>query len=698
VQSSRDCYLQRTADAELYRRLSEGEYCAVLAHRQTGKTSLAAATAWKLRSSGYQIAVVDLTQTSEEDPSENAGRWYYSIAYRIVRDLRIKFDIQGWWAERGGLTNLQRLREFFQEVVLGETSEPVVIFVDRIEATIGEPLAQDLFSAMRACYDARATDTEFQRLTFAMFGTGSANDFVKKVQGSPFEIASPILLPDFSAQELAGLLAGLGEPLDEAELLVGRVWSWTRGHPYLSQKVFRALARRKGTKLDADAVDELVHTQFVGPQTINEEPHLSAIAELLLRDTSNRTARLNLYGRIRKGVDVMLDSSSVVQRELLTTGLISVGANDQLRVRNEIYAMVFGTRWVNTNLPFGVKSLAVAAAIIAAVLAAPVWYNEYLPKPYVNALSVANQNFQIAEEAYESLSMLPGYGGTADRLFQDYLMRMGRQADTLPEITRASNQLRELPQGEELAEQMLADFWERRATEAVHSGDRDGALVALLEALQVPTERRRRWAAELVGPDYPNLRATWHTGARLRSMRVQEAAGLVTLLDAANDVQIWNIAEERPRPVRSLSIVAEERLEFTDRRLVADTGTNPRFYVQTNHPSLDQLEATLRAPSGSEAELRLQNGRQLGDGLYEFSFANDASLRSLLTDDMSGTWTLSLTDSASVLAVHLTAATLITFHSRYLNRAVPVMPMRGSVRMVDSRSPGLQIPIREAQY
>ena len=113
VQPGRDCYLQRNADAELFRRLSDAEYCHVLAQRQTGKTSLAAATAWKLRSSSKLVALVDLTQTSEEDPSENAGRWYYSIAYRIMRDLRIKADLQTWWVERGGLTNLQRLREFF---------------------------------------------------------------------------------------------------------------------------------------------------------------------------------------------------------------------------------------------------------------------------------------------------------------------------------------------------------------------------------------------------------------------------------------------------------------------------------------------------------------------------------------------------------------------------------------------------------
>jgi len=46
---------------ELFRRISDGDYCHVLAERQAGKTSLAASTARKLRATGMLVAVVDLT-------------------------------------------------------------------------------------------------------------------------------------------------------------------------------------------------------------------------------------------------------------------------------------------------------------------------------------------------------------------------------------------------------------------------------------------------------------------------------------------------------------------------------------------------------------------------------------------------------------------------------------------------------------
>ncbi len=73
--------------------MRDGEYCHVLAPRQTGKTSLAARTARRLRDEGMHVALVDLSQTGGGEQAEDAGRWYYSIAYRIIRELRIRTDM-----------------------------------------------------------------------------------------------------------------------------------------------------------------------------------------------------------------------------------------------------------------------------------------------------------------------------------------------------------------------------------------------------------------------------------------------------------------------------------------------------------------------------------------------------------------------------------------------------------------------------
>jgi len=645
VQPDRDCYQQRTADAELLQRIVDREYCCVLAPRQSGKTSLAAHAARILRESGTLLAMVDLVQASREDPSENSGRWYYSIVYRIVRDLRIRADVQTWWKERASLTNLQRMREFFLEIVLAETTQPVVIFLDQVEAAASEPLAQDLFTAIRSCYDARANDANFQRLTFVLLGSGAPAEIVKSVQGSPFEIATPIALDDLTAQEMAALLVGLGEPLPDAQAILTRVYTWTRGHPYLTQKVLRSLARRRDEILTAAQVDELVQTQFLTPNSLRDELHLSALAESLTVNDSTRTARLNCYGRIRKGANIIFDSNSAAQRELLSAGLVKVGEGGVLRVRNEIYAAVFAPRWINHNLPYGSRKIGVGVAAVMAVLVALVWYVEYLPRPYIRAMTASNQDLEAVQRAYQSLVAFPGHGAAADRMFGEFLTRSGQTARTFPEMQRLASAFAALPEGAEQAQLLLADFWERQAVGAARLGDRDAALLQLLEAMQSPTDYRRRLGGELVGQSYRNLVATLHTEKPLRNIEVDVQAGVLMALDAGNNVDIWQLDGDSPRFVRRQMLTAEELLSVEDRRSVTDLNGWPSLLIKTDHPRPAQVSVLLRSPSGQEARLQLAAARVRRTNVYAFDFSDYPSLRALLATGRNGNWTLVLGDT-----------------------------------------------------
>ena len=61
VQPNRSCYITREADAALYARVVDGEYCRLLAPRHMGKTSLIARTARRLRADGVRVAILDLS-------------------------------------------------------------------------------------------------------------------------------------------------------------------------------------------------------------------------------------------------------------------------------------------------------------------------------------------------------------------------------------------------------------------------------------------------------------------------------------------------------------------------------------------------------------------------------------------------------------------------------------------------------------
>jgi hypothetical protein len=138
--------------------------------RPTGKSSLIASTSVRLQNNGVKVAILDLEQIADRDGGADAGRWYYSIVYRLLRQLRLKVDLQAWWQDKAILSYRQRLVEFYSEVVLQNITGPVVIFVDQVQCVSALPFAENLLASIRAAHNARSTDPEFARLTFALVG------------------------------------------------------------------------------------------------------------------------------------------------------------------------------------------------------------------------------------------------------------------------------------------------------------------------------------------------------------------------------------------------------------------------------------------------------------------------------------------------------------------------------------------------
>ena len=89
-------YVRRATDDVLYETIVSGRYAHVIAPDRSGKSSLIAATAARLENNGFKVAILDLEQIGDRDAGSDAGRWYYSVAYRLLRQLRIRVDLQTW--------------------------------------------------------------------------------------------------------------------------------------------------------------------------------------------------------------------------------------------------------------------------------------------------------------------------------------------------------------------------------------------------------------------------------------------------------------------------------------------------------------------------------------------------------------------------------------------------------------------------
>ena len=646
VQPDRDCYVLRESDVRLYTRLSEGDYCHVLAPPQSGKTSLMANAANRMRMDGARVATVDLANISSRDMAEDVGRWYYSVAYRICRELRIRSDIQAWWQDRSGLTNMHRLREFFIDVVLAQTEERIVIFVDRIEAALGRPFAQALLTAIRACHDARATDPDYERLTFAFFGSASVGQLVPGGADSPFDVSIAIALDDFTLNEVRHLTPGLPCDRHTARQATERVWYWTNGQPYLTQKTFRALVRQSGESLTDDLVDATVRRLFISRDGPQDDAHLTAIGKQLLLESPGKAARLTIYRRIRRGRRVVAEPGNDIHRDLLRSGVVQRDEDRRFALRNRIYADAFTALWVSQNRPFGWRGIATTAAAAILLVGAPIWYFQFLPTPYVRLLTEQNQDYVTALEAYRRLDFLPGYSDLANSLFTDYLISRSRNARSLPEVQGFVDRLEEIPGRVVLGDTLLGEFWDRRTMKSMHRGDRDEALLYSLRALETPTDERRRAVSELLGNEQANLLGSIRTSAPLVALEVERGSGLLTVLDERHRVDVWHVTENGPRRVQRVELLAEEVIPLP-RRLTYQgvvTGQRLQLDVVTDHPRPADIEVELRAPSGRQVAVRLPT-EPLESGRYTLDARGVPELGALLDDNISGTWSANFTDT-----------------------------------------------------
>ncbi len=386
-------YVVRRADQELYDRLLAGEFCYVLTSRQMGKSSLMARTARRLTTEAkIHAAIVDLTQIGTERDKLSSEQWYYGIAHRILRELKLRdVNLTEWWQSRAQLPALQRLTEFFRDLLLERIAGQIVIFIDEIDSTISLPFTDDFFAAIRACHNARATDAAYNRLSFVLLGVASPSDLVKDATRTPFNVGQRIELTDFTAEEAKPLGAGLSTNGQDGEQILARILDWTGGHPYLTQKLCDAMGLSIRDEMPIADINLLVKHSFFSQEASRDDFNLNFIRVWLTKDKEWRWQHINrvmtLYINIHNGQIIPDSPLSLEQTELKLSGLVSLNEERILKVRNRIYRGVFNKEWANghitKNYAFKFAGLGFALSSIFLLLAVLAFRSPISPKPKV---------------------------------------------------------------------------------------------------------------------------------------------------------------------------------------------------------------------------------------------------------------------------------------------------------------------------
>jgi muramidase (phage lysozyme) len=398
VQAGSGLYISRQADQKLLQLCRDRVFAYVLTPRQMGKSSLMVQTAERLQQEGVRTAIVDLQDLGAQVTAE---QWYFGFLVKLEDQLELETDVVNWWQAHKHLGVSQRLTLFFEQVLLTEIAEPIVIFVDEIDSTLSLDFTDDFFIAIRSLYVTRAIQPAFQRLSFVLIGVATPGDLIQDSKRTPFNIGKRVDLTDFTLIEAMPLAAGLELGGAAAEQALGWVLDWTGGHPYLTQRLCQTLVEGQKRAWSKADVDQVVKHTFFGKESRNDS-NLLFVHDMLTRRSPNLSESLIIYRSILRNHKVLDEEQSILKSHLKLSGVV-VRDSGYLKVRNSIYREVFNRKWIDDNLPtnwvINLRIAATFAGIVFLVLLVPISiYAEIQRRQAIEERSNAEREREIAEE------------------------------------------------------------------------------------------------------------------------------------------------------------------------------------------------------------------------------------------------------------------------------------------------------------
>ena len=353
-------YVERRADQDFYDALLKGQFCYIFNARQTGKSSLRVRMKHRLKQAGFACASIDVTSIGSERVTPQ--QWYKGFASELWRGFGLveKVPFKAWWGEQAGLSPIQQLSRFIEDVLLTEiANKKVFIFIDEVDSILSSGFSlDDFFALIRFFYNQRSHDLKYHRLTFALFGVAIPSDLIQDRNRTPFNIGRAIELTGFQIEEARPLLQGFTGRFDHPEKILAEILRWTGGQPFLTQKLCQIVVSADDDKLISDSaslndpdqiaawIKALVQSQIIDNWESQDDPeHLRTIRDRLLRNLQRAGRLLGVYQAILRHRSAPADDSAE-QVELQLSGLV-VKRGRKLTVLNQIYQAVFNQNWLD---------------------------------------------------------------------------------------------------------------------------------------------------------------------------------------------------------------------------------------------------------------------------------------------------------------------------------------------------------------
>ena len=292
------------------------EYVALLAPRQSGKTSFLAQLEAHLVEQSRKICRLDL---------------------KTIEDSSLLVELFAYAVQQGSEKNSMVLLELFNN-----TCGAILFLIDELPRDV--PVATSLLSSVRAYFnEAKARNLKEDAMHLFVFAGSVDLAFLAVGPLSPFNIAQEVYLPDFTLEETRSLIQNLVANENKTAVFdtptIDLIYELTCGHPYLTQYL---CYRIYDAPQDLDKILE-------GPENairlcgIEDSVNVQSMVDSLWsgKDTQEE---LRLLRFVLEGRSVRFMPSVRALKNLQLQGCIK-NNEGWCAIRNPIYEMIFKYRF-----------------------------------------------------------------------------------------------------------------------------------------------------------------------------------------------------------------------------------------------------------------------------------------------------------------------------------------------------------------